>query len=117
MHMCAFMLQRYKLNPSAQPFGSPVCSPFSLPVHFSSPFSLTVPLKVSQWELQRLSVVLMLESMLPCQCLMYNSGRPMHVARFDLRRKQMIQEVRYFTKVMHSCAARTSSCAVLSTGV
>jgi hypothetical protein len=61
--------------------------------------SVFFDVQVSQWELQRLSVVLLLESVLPCQCLLYNSGRPLHVARFDLRRKQMIQEIRYFTKV------------------
>ncbi|KAK7487388.1 hypothetical protein BaRGS_00021350 [Batillaria attramentaria] len=65
----------------------------------SNTCSLVSENKLSQWELQRLSVVLLLESMLPCECLSYNSGRHMYVARYDLKRKQMIQEGRFFTKV------------------
>ncbi|XP_076436173.1 transient receptor potential cation channel subfamily V member 6-like [Babylonia areolata] len=65
----------------------------------SNTCSLVSENKVSQWELQRLSVVLLMESMLPWRRLLYNSGWPMHVATFDLSRKEMLQEIRYFTKV------------------
>lgn len=65
----------------------------------SNTCSLVSENKISQWELQRLSVVLLLESMLPLERLAYNSGHEKSVIRYDLHRKQRIQEIRFFMKV------------------
>ncbi|KAL8609584.1 hypothetical protein ACOMHN_023720 [Nucella lapillus] len=68
--------------------------------------SLVSENKVSQWELQRLSVVLLLESMLPCDRFLYNSGRAMHVAAYDLQRKELVQETRFFTKTRYTASGQ-----------
>nr|KAG5710103.1 hypothetical protein BaRGS_030179 [Batillaria attramentaria] len=46
--------------------------------------------RVRQWELQRLSVVLMLESMMPFGWRNFNCGKMEQVARYDLRSRQAI---------------------------
>lgn len=62
----------------------------------SNTCSLVADNKDSQWQLQRLSIILLMESMLPSQRFTLNCGKHNYVARYDLQQERMIQEVRFF---------------------
>ncbi|XP_005105718.2 uncharacterized protein LOC101846237 [Aplysia californica] len=52
----------------------------------------------SQWELQTLSVVLLLESLLP-SCCRHCPGEPKKVLRYDIKKKKKVEDQRYFRSV------------------